>query len=390
MKGIIKIIGIIIFLILIVVIMKWSCAVKREAEIIKPQASPVNAVATVNEVQKVPTEEQKQHIFKYAISNENNQEKQNYFNAFAMKTDSYGNVIWTTACPSENYSWGEFIMQDSAGNFVMLSEEYNYDNGLNFKIIKIDSSGNTKEAEKFEDSVFKTGNPLLVAGDGSRVNASMAYDDKGNGRFSMTCTDKNGNDKWNSFYGIDFYDWGEINIFSGDGGRAVIGYLDNYNPFDGKVYLVKKNIKGSTDWVRTFGGNAYDWAYSLAETEDGGYIIGGISYSFGAGEDDAYIIKTDAKGDCIWAKTYGGTGFDEAYSVIQDKNGYIFAGTTTSFGPGNYQAWIVSLDKNGNINWQKVYPGEADQAIYCISKTQDGGYIMAGVNNYNRDKKSIR
>jgi hypothetical protein len=89
-------------------------------------------------------------------------------------------------------------------------------------------------------------------------------------------------------------------------------------------------------WERAYGGTSSDWGESVQQTSDGGYIVAGYTWSFGAGYDDVYIIKTNASGDTTWTKTYGGTGSDEGEAVQQTlEGGYIIAGYTTSFGAGN-------------------------------------------------------
>ena len=103
-------------------------------------------------------------------------------------------------------------------------------------------------------------------------------------------------------------------------------------------------------FAKTYGGTDDDGAYSVQHTSDGGYIVAGYTASFGAGRYDIFLIKTDPNGNIQWAKTYGGTSYDYARSVQQTSDGgYIVVGETRSFGAGNYDAFIVKTDENGNI-----------------------------------------
>ena len=91
-----------------------------------------------------------------------------------------------------------------------------------------------------------------------------------------------------------------------------------------------------TLWTRTYGGSGDEWAYSVQQTADGGYIVAGYTYSFGAGGGDFYLVKTNSQGDTLWTRTYGGSDDDGAYSVQQTADGgYIVAGYHPSFGAGD-------------------------------------------------------
>jgi len=139
------------------------------------------------------------------------------------------------------------------------------------------------------------------------------------------------------------------------------------------------NPLSATSFAKTYGGTGYDYAYSVQQTSDGGYIVAGFTSSFGAGSTDIILIKTDANGNIIWAKTYGGTGYDHAYSFQQTSDGgYIVTGRTNSFGAGWYDAFLIKTDANGNIIWAKAYGGTDWDWAYSVQQTSDGGYIVAG------------
>jgi ribosomal protein S11 len=157
------------------------------------------------------------------------------------------------------------------------------------------------------------------------------------------------------------------------------------------IFLLKTDANGNIIWAKTYGGTGYDEAYSVQQTSDGGYIVAGYTRSFGAGYDDVFLVKTDASGNIIWAKTYGGTGYDKARSVQQTSDGgYIVAGYTRSFGAGNYDFFLIKTDANGNIQWAKTYGGTDIDWASSVQQTSDGGYIVAGrTNSFGADSVDI-
>jgi len=129
-----------------------------------------------------------------------------------------------------------------------------------------------------------------------------------------------------------------------DGGYIVAGDAG------GDIFLIKTDANGNISWAKTYGGTSYDWTRSVQQTSDGGYIVAGYTTSFGASARDIFLIKTDANGNIQWAKTYGGTSDDWAFSVQQTSDGgYILAGETRSFGAGYGDIFLIKTDANGNI-----------------------------------------
>ena len=134
-----------------------------------------------------------------------------------------------------------------------------------------------------------------------------------------------------------------------------------------------------TTWAKTYGGSTLEEAFSVQQTSDGGYIVAGVTLSFGAGGYDAWVLKLNADGNVVWQKTYGDSGDDYPNSIQQGSDGgYIVAGYTNSFGAGNYDAWVLKLNTDGSVAWQKTYGGSGDDRANSIQQTSDGGYIVAG------------
>jgi ribosomal protein S11 len=199
----------------------------------------------------------------------------------------------------------------------------------------------------------------------------------GNEDIILIKTDANGNIIWAKTYGGIDPDLAHSVQQTSDGGYILAGYTLSFGAGFYDAFLVKTDANGNIIWPKTYGGTYYDYAYSVQQTSDGGYIVAGYTYSFSAG--DILLIKTDANGNIIWAKTYGGTYWDEAYSVQQTSDGgYIVAGYTDSFGAGGSDIFLIKTDANGNVIWAKTYGGTYYDYAYSVQQISDGGYIVAG------------
>ena len=164
-----------------------------------------------------------------------------------------------------------------------------------------------------------------------------------------------------------------------DGGYIVTGFTTSFGNNFGNIYLIKTDENGDSLWTKTFGGSVNNGASSVQETNDGGYIITGLTNGDSLSDYDVYLIKTDENGDSLWAKTYGGMEGDGGYSVEQTTdNGYIITGNTNSFGNGNDDVYLIKTDENGDSLWTKTYGGMLMDIGSCVQQTTDGGYIITG------------
>ncbi|MDD4334144.1 MAG: hypothetical protein PHY77_00870 [Desulfotomaculaceae bacterium] len=192
--------------------------------------------------------------------------------------------------------------------------------------------------------------------------------------------DGGGSNLWlQTFSGNGFNDSHCVREVRG-GGYIVAAETKSKDADDHDIYVVRTDGKGALLWEKVFGGPRCDYAWSVQQTKDGGFIMAGGTESFGAGIYDVYLVKLDSSGDLIWEKTYGGAVSDCGYSLLQlADGGFLIAGNTESFGAGNTDVYLLRIDAGGEMIWQKTYGGSGSDYGWALAAAPDGGgYIIAG------------
>ena len=198
----------------------------------------------------------------------------------------------------------------------------------------------------------------------------------------MVRVDSSGNKQWDKNFGGGGYENAFAVIKTNDGGYALAAETTSYGAGGFDFWLVKIDSSGTLEWNRTYGGTGSDEAYCIVQTSDGGYALAGTTTSYGSGGYDFWLVKTDSSGNRQWDKAFGGTGDDQAYSIVQmNDGGDAIVGTTNSFGSGKEDFWLVKTDSLGNIQWNKTYGGPESDSAKSIVKSNDGGLAIAGVSN---------
>jgi len=201
----------------------------------------------------------------------------------------------------------------------------------------------------------------------------------GDGDAWLIKTDSEGNEEWNKTFGGTGYDNGQSVRETGDGGYIIAGRTESYGAGDSDLWLIKTDSDGNEEWNKTFGGPDNDRGWSVRETNDDGYIISGGTESSGAGNGDLWLIKTDSSGTKLWDRTFGGPGFDWGNSIQEaSDDGYITAGFTRSYGAGESDVWLIKTDSYGNKEWDAIFGGPDNDSGSSVQETSDGGYIITG------------
>jgi hypothetical protein len=249
-------------------------------------------------------------------------------------------------------------------------------------LIKTDEKGGLIWTRTYGDAGADTGIGLCKANDSGFLTAggTSSY---GSGETDVYVVkiDKDGELIWDRTFGGTNYDYA-YSISPAPGGYILTGYTSSFskNP-DSDLYLLKINEKGEKLWEKTFGGASWEAGYSVISLRQGGYAIAGYTDSYGSGKTDMYIIRTDASGNCVWARTFGGIREDRASSIIQAKdNNLVIAGKSGSYAARGF-GWdivLIKVDLGGNSLWSRVFPAADLDAGNAVVETEDRGYIIAG------------
>ena len=143
--------------------------------------------------------------------------------------------------------------------------------------------------------------------------------------------------------------------------------------------VINAQVIPDTLWTKTYGGLGTDLGISMQKTFDNGFILTGNTWSFGSGCTDVWLIKTDEFGNEEWNQTFGGSNNDYAHSIMQTSDfGYIVAGTTSSYGAGESDGWLLKIDENGIEEWNQTFGQEEYDGAFSVQQTIDGGYVITG------------
>jgi uncharacterized repeat protein (TIGR01451 family) len=193
-------------------------------------------------------------------------------------------------------------------------------------------------------------------------------------------TDANGNEEWNKRIDSLGTSIGRCVRQTADGGFVIAGYT-SAGAGSNDVFLLKTDDAGNEQWHKTFGGTGDDQGWTVEITTDGGYIMAGTTRSFGAGERDVWLIKTDSAGVEEWNKTFGGIYNDYGQCAIQTSDGGYAITGYAPFNPQTpygYHVWLIKTDADGIEQWNKTFGEGSTQRGKCVRETADGGFIIAG------------
>jgi hypothetical protein len=301
--------------------------------------------------------------------------------AWLIKTDESGNMEWNRTYGGTDSDVGYSVIETSDGGYAIAGYTWSYGaGGADAWLIKTDATGNIEWNQTYGGADGDAGYSIVETSDGGYAIAGITYSfGAGAADFWLVKTDESGNMEWSQTYGGTSTDSAWSLVETSDEGYAIAGYTSSYGAGSSDFWLVKTNKYGNMEWSQTYGGPSSETGWSVVESSNGGYALTGYTSSYGAGGYDVWLVKTDEIGNMLWSQTYGGTGTDSGYSVVETRDGgYAIAGYTTSYGAGNNDVWLVKTDEIGNMQWSQTYGGTSTDNGYSVVETRNGGYAIAG------------
>jgi hypothetical protein len=294
---------------------------------------------------------------------------------YLIKTNALGDTLWTRNYGGTGDDEGVSVRQTQDGGYIVAGG-YNYSGGAQVCLIKTNALGDTLWTRTYGGAGNDWGEVVQQTQDGGYILVGFTTSFGSGEQVYLIKTNAGGDTLWTRTYGETGDDEGWFVQQTQDTGYIVAGIYDNLgtNP---QVYLIKTNAGGDTLWTRTYGWSGQNYGGAVQQTSDGGYIVAGYTNSFGKG-DQVYLIKTNASGDTLWTRNYGGTGNDRGCSVQQTQDGgYIVAGAFDFFG-ANPQVYLIKTNAGGDTLWTRNYGGTGEEVCISAQQTQDTGYILVG------------
>ena len=332
-------------------------------------------------------------------------------NGWLVKLDVHGRREWDRTFGGSGSDSFNDVQRTADGGYVLAGETHSSQGSSlaqsDFWLLKTDSSGEVEWEHSFgnfvqPDPLSKTttsdvAHSVRQTRDGGFIVAGSSNGSTGDNVW-LVRTGPTGRLLWGrnpgGASGAVAYDV----VQASDGGFVIAGRSTSINSGT-EALLIKTDSDGNTEWTKTFGDQFNEEARSLVLTKDGGYAMGGFSWSFGQGLSDYWLIKTDGNGRREWHRSYGGIANDSAYSLIQTSDGgFALAGESDSFS-SDERTWVVKTDSAGMLEWTRAYSqtssplsptaGTLPGGANAIKQTEDLGFVISGWTGRTSDTRDI-
>ena len=337
------------------------------------------------------------------------------------ETPVSGEIQWVKNYGGSGEDTAQSVIETADGGFAVLGYSNSTDGDLagktmavnDFWLLKLDSEGDLQWSRTYGGSKDDKGQSVIQTLDGGYAIVGYAMSDDGDGSNNegfhdnwILKLDSSGNILWERSFGFSGHDHSYDVLQTDDGGFFFAGFLDvtqsnGEGNFGKGAYLTRHGVgefwgtkldaDGNLQWRRYFGGTNNDRAHGVVQADDGGYVMAGFSESDDfdisntKGSYDFWVVKVDKNGSMLWESSFGGTGIEIAYGISKTNDGgYAVVGNTFSTDTdisknnGESDLWLIKIDDNGNLLWEKTFGGSGFEAGHGVYTTKKGGFVIAG------------
>ncbi|NHF60321.1 hypothetical protein FK220_013285 [Flavobacteriaceae bacterium TP-CH-4] len=337
------------------------------------------------------------------------------------ETRFLGEVDWIRNFGGSGEETARSIIKTSDGGYAIVGFSNSTDGDLagkelpvnDYWLLKLDAEGKLQWSKTYGGSKDDRGQALVQTNDGGYALTGYAMSDDGDGSNNqgfhdnwIIKVDGSGNLQWEKSFGFSGHDHSYDILQTADGGFFFVGFLDvtaaRADGFTekgnsltrhgvGEFWGTKLDARGNIEWRRYFGGSNNDRAHAVVQAEDGGFVMIGFSESAdfdisnSRGSYDFWVLKIDKNGDLLWERSFGGSGIEVSYDITRTlDNGYAIVGNTFSTdldiskNYGESDIWLVKIDDGGDLLWERSFGGSEFDAARGIRLSRDGGFIISG------------
>ncbi len=284
-------------------------------------------------------------------------------------------TLWAGFYGGRHVQYLYSAQQTMDGGFIMGGTTYDRNAKSNYFIVKAGVNGDSLWSIDWGGERHDKGRGVCELSNGGYVivGEKNSYE-IGSYIGSATKFSRDGDSLWTRYYGGEESDYLRDVVATDDGGFIAAGYTSSFGNGTNNAWVVKADSDGEIEWQNIYGGGGADFFRSIISTADGGYAAAGFSNSYGGGRSDHFLVKIDSEGNEEWHTTYEGEGREECYSVIQTSDGgYALGGVLDEVGS---TWWLVKTDANGELEWDHRH--YAGGVIFSLLQTSDIGYVMGG------------
>jgi hypothetical protein len=298
-----------------------------------------------------------------------------------VRTTADGSPQWSQTYGGADSDWGKSVLEASGGGFAIAGYTETFGaGGYDVWVLWTSADGNLLWNRTYGGLLADLGYSMVeVSTGGFAITGSTENFGASSSDMWLIRTDTGGNILWNHTYGGSSLEAGLSMIEVSTGGFAITGWTTSFGAGGADILLVRMDANGNLLWSRTYGGPNDEYGHSVIEVSTGGFAITGDTNSFGAGSSDVWLLRTNTNGNLLWNRTYGGFAGDRGRSLQEvSGGGFAITGDTASFGAGNYDAWYLQTDSDGNLLWNQTYGGTEIDWCFSMVGVSTGGFAILG------------